>query len=122
MQTENNRSTIDGGLSDYFKSLLSVSSYKIGDYVLDVEKKALNFNNESVKLTKKEAYLLVYLVANKNTIIERTSILNEIWNDKPNNSWRSLDVYMFKIRKFLSKDPNIIIISIHGKGYKMILD
>ncbi|MDE6142541.1 MAG: winged helix-turn-helix domain-containing protein, partial [Muribaculaceae bacterium] len=33
---------------------------------------------------------------------------------------RSMDVYITKLRKLLKDDPNIEIINIHGKGYKLI--
>ncbi|MHB9141810.1 MAG: winged helix-turn-helix domain-containing protein, partial [Paludibacter sp.] len=33
---------------------------------------------------------------------------------------RSMDVYICKLRKLLQDDPDVIIINIHGKGYKLI--
>ena len=33
---------------------------------------------------------------------------------------RSMDVYITKLRKHLKDDPQIEIINIHGKGYKLI--
>ena len=31
-----------------------------------------------------------------------------------------MDVYITKLRKLLHDDPNVEIINIHGKGYKLI--
>jgi len=32
-----------------------------------------------------------------------------------------MDVYICKIRKLLSKDPSIVIVNIHGKGYRIVV-
>jgi len=32
-----------------------------------------------------------------------------------------MDVYITKLRKLLKPEPNIEIINIHGKGYKLIV-
>ena len=47
--------------------------------------------------------------------------LTTIWKDDNYYNSRSMDVYICKLRKLLSKDPNITIINIHGKGYRIIV-
>ena len=101
---------------------MNVPSYKIGAYTFDVEKRLLKLKGESVKLTKKEAYLLVLFAANVGTVLDRSNILSSIWNDHTHYNSRSMDVYMCKMRKYLSKDSNIFIINIHGRGYRMVID
>jgi len=110
------------GLSENFKTLLSEPYYNIGKYILDIKKKLLVPDNESVKLSRNELFLLLYFAANPNITLDRSSIMHEIWSNKPINSWRSLDVYLCKMRKLLKKDSNVVIINIHGKGFKMIID
>lgn len=102
-------------------NLLKVETYAIGAYKLDVAKKMLVLNDESTKLTTKEFQLLVLFAANINEFLDRKYALRTIWKDDNNYNARSMDVYICKIRKFLKADPNIIIINIHGKGYKMLL-
>ena len=36
------------------------------------------------------------------------------------NVTKFMDVYITKLRKLLKDDPNVAIINIHGKGYKLI--
>ncbi len=71
------------------------------------------------KLTRKENQLLKILIQNKNNIITRNSILIEIWGEVSHQNSRSMDVYISKIRKFLSVEPNITIINYHGTGFKL---
>lgn len=101
--------------------LLKVEAYTIGAYKIDVAKRMLTINGESTKLTTKEFQLLVLFAANINEFVDRKFALRTIWKDDNNYNARSMDVYICKIRKLLKADSNIIIINIHGKGYKMLL-
>lgn len=109
-------------LSENLKVLLQTPQYKIGAYTIDVEKRLLTLNDEAVKLTKKELYLLIYFAVNVNTSMIRKDILNTIWKVDTYSNSRSLDVYVCKMRKLLSKDPNILIVNIHSKGYRIVVD
>ena len=109
-------------LDDNLKVLVNVTSYKIGAYTFDVEKMLLTLNDESVKLTRIESYLLILFANNERKMLLRKDILTSIWNVDTYSNSRSLDVYIFKLRKLLSKDSNIIIVNIHDKGYRMIID
>lgn len=102
-------------------NLLKVEAYQIGNYTLDVAKRLLSLNGESVRLTTKEFQLLVLFAANINDFLDRKYALRTIWKDDNNYNARSMDVYICKIRKLLKDDQKIIIINIHGKGYKMLL-
>jgi DNA-binding response OmpR family regulator len=102
-------------------NLLKVEAYVIGAYKIEVAKRFLTINGESTKLTTKEFQLLVLFAANLNEFLDRKYALRTIWKDDNNYNARSMDVYICKIRKLLKADPRIIIINIHGKGYKMLL-
>ena len=104
------------------RNLMLVPTYKVGAYTFDVEKRLLTLNEESVKLTKKEAYLLVYFVVNVGKSLVRNQILTAIWKKGTYTNSRSMDVYICKLRKLLSKDPNILIVNIHGKGFRIVID
>ena len=70
---------------------------------------------------QKEAELLALLCAHANDILERNHALKQIWVDDNYFNARSMDVYITKLRKHLKEDPQIEIINIHGKGYKLIV-
>ena len=108
-------------LTETMKTLMSAPSYKIGTYTFDVDKRQLIHGSSSVKLTAKEAYLLVLFAANPSVILERKYILQTIWKEDNFRTSRSMDVYICKLRKQLSKDPEIMLINIQGKGHRMII-
>lgn len=116
-----NEKIILSELHENLRKLMVVPSYNVGDYTFDVEKRVLTIGSESVKLTRKESYLFVLFAANINNFLERKEMLVTIWMEDTYYNSRSMDVYICKLRKLLSKDPKITIINIHGKGYRMIV-
>jgi two-component system, OmpR family, response regulator len=108
------------GHNEVLEKLLKAQSYTIGAYTIDVQKRLLNIGTESTKLTNKELHLLVLLAANPNVMLERKYLLETIWDENNYFNGRSMDVYLCKLRKLLKADTDLIIINIHGKGYKLI--
>lgn len=102
------------------KKVSDIVMFNIGAFTFDAQKQVLLFDGETRKLTTKESELLRLLAANANNILERNYALKTIWEDDNYFNARSMDVYITKLRKLLKDDPNVAIINIHGKGYKLI--
>ena len=65
---------------------------------------------------------LLTLLSNKiNELLPRDYALKAIWIDDNYFNARSMDVYITKLRKLLSADPNVEILNVHGKGYKLVI-
>ena len=94
--------------------------YHIGKFTFDTQKQLLMIGDEQRKLTTKENELLALLCSHANEILQRDFALKTIWIDDNYFNARSMDVYITKLRKHLKDDPQIEIINIHGKGYKLI--
>jgi DNA-binding response OmpR family regulator len=103
------------------KKIKDILSYKIGNYTFDIQKQTLTIGNNITKLTTKECELLSLLCAHQNEVLERNYALKAIWVDDNYFNARSMDVYITKLRKLLREDPEIEIINIHGKGYKLVV-
>jgi len=119
MKNENEKVVLSEDEENLSK-LLKVPSYKVGAYTVDTQKKMLTINGESKKLTTKESLLLILFAANANEFVDRKYALKTIWKDDNYYNSRSMDVYICKLRKLLKDDQGVVIINIHGKGYKMI--
>ena len=85
-----------------------------------IKKQTLTINGIEDKLTTKESDLLALLCANSNEILERNMALKTIWEEDSYFNARSMDVYITKLRKRLKDDPEVEIINVHGKGYKLV--
>lgn len=88
----------------------------IGKYSFDPTQNLLIFENEQHNLTAKESKILEMLCREKGKVVSRENILNEIWGNSDFYSSRSLDVFITKLRKYLSKDTNVSLNVLRGVG------
>lgn len=95
---------------------------RIGKYSLDPAKQKLTMEGREVALSHREAELLRRLCEQRNQVLERSAVLNELWGDDSFFNGRSLDVFITKLRRHLREDPRVQIINIRGRGYKLIVD
>ncbi|HIB49313.1 MAG TPA: response regulator transcription factor [Flavobacteriaceae bacterium] len=93
----------------------------IGAYTFQFKKQTLQYKDEAVvSLTHREAHLLFHLNNTKNEVLNRSVILKKLWNNDDFFCARSMDVFISKLRKKLSKDETIQIINVRGYGYKLV--
>ena len=93
---------------------------RIGIYEFDYSSRTIKGKDKEQKLSPKEAELLRLLVQSKNNVLARDKALKDVWGDPNYFTTRSMDVYITKLRKYLSKDSRIEIVNIHGSGFKLI--
>jgi two-component system OmpR family response regulator len=99
-------------LSDKNLSLLTVSKS-----TLDVHNLTLISNGIVTRLTYKESKLLQMFFRHCDKLIERDVFLKAIWEEDGFFVARSMDVFISKLRKYLSPDTAIRIENIRGIGY-----
>ena len=91
--------------------------FKVSQTVLKYNILELICGNTKEKLTLKEAQLLKYFIINKNKILAREDILTEIWGEDDYFLGRSMDVFVSRLRKYVSDDKNIDIRTVRGTGF-----
>jgi len=96
-------------------------TFEIGEYFFDYTSQTIKRNGEQQKLSTKEAELLRMLCLKKNDVLTREEALLKIWHDDNYFNGRSMDVFLSKLRKYLKQDPNVEIVNVHGKGYKLLI-
>lgn len=96
---------------------------KIGSkYSFHTLKHQLAFENNTKTLSHKESQILKLLCENINSTLERKEILLKVWNDDSYFNSRNLDVYIRKLRSYLSEDKNVKIMTLKGVGYHFMVD
>jgi DNA-binding response OmpR family regulator len=98
------------------------TNFEIGNYTFDYTTQLIYFNGQQQKLSTKEAELLQLLCLKKNTVLTREEALLSIWHDDNYFNGRSMDVFLSKLRKYLKEDPNVEILNVHGRGYKLLVN
>ena len=94
---------------------------ELGQFVFFQNKYELKINNKVKKLSLREAEVLSILTAHRNQTLSRKALLVSVWGDDSFFNSRTLDVYIRKLRAYLSEDPRIEIITLKGKGYHFIV-
>ena len=92
---------------------------RIGEYHFDAAQLRLRLGDEDRRLTRREAELLQLLSDHREKVLERSKILEKIWGENDYFLGRSLDVFVSRLRKYLSGDPRIKIENIHGVGFSL---
>ena len=93
--------------------------FKIGKFEFDSSNLLLTSDEGERKLTRKESGLLKLLCLNKNSLLPREEALEKIWGENDYFIGRSMDVFITKLRKYLSTDPRVKITNVHGIGFKL---
>ncbi|MCF8276419.1 MAG: response regulator transcription factor [Flavobacteriales bacterium] len=137
--TEDKVNGLDAGADDYlvkpfeFKELLarirSLSRRNSGatevnhklvyhDLELDLEKKQAVRSGKSISLTAKEFSLLEYLMRNRERVVSRVQISDNVWDIHFDTGTNVVDVYMNLLRKKVDKDFDTKLIQTRiGHGY-----
>lgn len=89
---------------------------EIGELRINLKRREALLKDELLTLTKKEFDLLECFVSNKNIVLSRDAILNDIWGFDYDGDTRIVDVHVFKLRTKL-QGSNVHIKSSRGVGY-----
>jgi DNA-binding response OmpR family regulator len=95
----------------------SNDEYKLSQTILKYNTLELTCCNKKEKLTLKEAQLMKFFITNRNKILAREDILTEIWGEDDYFLGRSMDVFISRLRKYISEDRYIDIRTVRGTGF-----
>jgi DNA-binding response OmpR family regulator len=75
-----------------------------------------------IPLTQREADLLKFFANHINKILKREEVLLNVWGKDDYFLGRSMDVFITKLRKYLKADPKIALETIHGVGFRLLIN
>lgn len=94
--------------------------YSINDLVLDVQSHTVSRAGKNIPLTAREFSLLEYLVRNKNKVLSRQKIEDNVWNYDYEGGTNVVDVYVTYLRKKIDDGhPVKLIQTVRGVGYML---
>lgn len=84
--------------------------------VIDLDRYSCTYQGQEIALTTKEFQIMSYLLKNKDKVVKREDLLNEIYGVEVLET-RTIDMHIKAIRK---KTKDDIIQTIYGIGYRVI--
>ncbi len=100
------------------KNVTEKKGIRIGNYIFMDEELTLTCGDFQRRLTLKEAELVKFFASHTNKVLSRDEILQSVWGSNDYFLGRSLDVFISRLRKYFSQDPDIRIVNLHGIGFR----
>lgn len=99
-----------------------ITRYRFGNVEIDFEKYRVTVRNKPLEFTQKEFELLRFLIRNRDVVLSRDRLLDEVWGYETYPTTRTVDTHILKLRKKLEEDPANpkYIHSVYGGGYKFV--
>jgi two-component system, OmpR family, response regulator len=95
---------------------------ELGDFNIDLNKRAVRFEKNEIELSRKEFDLLSYMVLHKNRPLTRMQLSEHIWGNFSDDDYDSnyIDVHIKNIRKKMAAyAPVDWLQTLRGIGYKI---
>jgi DNA-binding response OmpR family regulator len=97
-----------------------VEEYSFGDVSIDFKKQVAFKGKKEIHLTAKEYSLLKLLISHEEDVVNRETILNEVWGYDKFPTTRTVDTFIHNLRKKIEDDPSnpAHLITTPWAGYK----
>ncbi|HEV2278830.1 MAG TPA: response regulator transcription factor [Acidobacteriaceae bacterium] len=89
---------------------------------IDFEALELHALSRTVRLTLMECDLLRYLVRNRDRIISRKELLEQVWHVREDTDTRAIDNFIVRLRRYIEENPAAPrhLQTIRGVGYRFL--
>ena len=93
----------------------------IGSFTMDADEHTAYLDGDEIALTAREFSLLYKLLSYPKKTFTRSQLMDEFWDADSESGTRTVDVYMTKLRSKLSECKDFEIVTVHGLGYKAVI-
>ena len=103
----------------YKKVLIENPHYNFGRNKINFENLKCSNGKKEFQLTSYEAMIKKYLLENKDKVVTRKELLENVWNMNPDIETRTVDNFIVRLRKYFEEDPSDpkYIVSVRSAGY-----
>ena len=99
-----------------------IEEYSFGDVYINFKAQEATKNKKPIELSNIEFKLLKYLCQQENVVINRDTLLDEVWGYDNYPNTRTVDNFILALRKKIEDDPSKPkhLRTVHGAGYKFV--
>ncbi|HMO78994.1 MAG TPA: response regulator transcription factor [Candidatus Paceibacterota bacterium] len=95
---------------------------KSKNIILNTDTGEVFFKNKKIYLTRKEFCLLEFLMKNSNKILNRTKLIENIWDMNGDPFSNTIETHISNLRGKIKDSNKKIILNVPGRGYKFVSD
>jgi len=97
--------------------------FTIGPYTFQPSAKILldEEKGQKVRLTEKETSILKYLYRSGKKVVNRETLLSDVWGYNPGVTTHTLETHVYRLRQKIERDPSssVILVTEPG-GYRLV--
>jgi len=93
----------------------------IGDMEMNADEMSVTIGGEEIPVTVREFNILYKLLSYPKKTFSRQQLMDEFWDINSDTTLRAVDVYITKLRDKFSGCGGFKIVTVHGLGYKAVL-
>ena len=94
---------------------------EVGSFTMDADEHIAMLGDEEINLTNREFNILYKLLSYPKKTFTRQQLMDEFWDADTDTAPRAVDVYMTKLRSKLAACQDFEIKTVHGLGYKAVI-
>ena len=96
--------------------------FEFGHTRVDFGKFEVTVGDQVHSLTTMEMQLLRYFIEHENTVLSRSQILEDVWEETADITTRTIDNFVMRLRRLIEENPANPrhILSVRGTGYRFI--
>ncbi|MCM1498651.1 MAG: response regulator transcription factor [Clostridium sp.] len=87
------------------------------DLIIDLDKQSVHRSGKAINLTPKEFDLLVYLVRNKDFVLQRDAIYEAVWETEYDGNTRTLELHIQRLRRKTGLEHHLK--TLYKSGYRL---
>jgi DNA-binding response OmpR family regulator len=114
--------TANGVSSETGTPAFEKEKYSFDGKTIDFGSLELHSGETTIQLTLMEAKLLRHLIANKDKVVTRKSILEDVWGLHEDTDTRAIDNFVVRLRRYIEEDPSKPqrLLTVRGVGYRFV--
>ena len=96
--------------------------FRFGGRTIDFANLELATPEKTIHLTLMEADLLRYLVQNRDRIVSRKELLEQVWRVREDTDTRAIDNFIVRLRRYIEDRPSdpVYLQTVRGVGYRFM--
>jgi DNA-binding response OmpR family regulator len=103
-------------------NIAAAKKLSVGNLTLNADENSASVDGIDIPVTVRDFNILFKLLSYPKKTFSRARLIDEFWDMDSETSLRAVDMYITKLRNKFSRCDGFKIVTVHGLGYKAVLN